>query len=72
MMTKDLSGLDIDAALCISLKAREDRRTTMRESFKDSGLDIEFFIVDKDEEDPQRGCWNSHQACSRLALERRV
>jgi glycosyl transferase family 25 len=66
----DLSGLNVDAVLCITLKSRSDRRESILETFKNSGLDIEFFIVDKDEEDPQRGCWNSHQSCAKLALER--
>ena len=27
-------------------------------------------LVDKDEEDPQRGCFNSHKKCAKLALAR--
>jgi glycosyl transferase family 25 len=69
-MTRDLSRLDVDAVLCISLKRREDRRAALLASFRDSGLDIEFFLVDKDEEDPQRGCYNSHLGCARTILER--
>jgi glycosyl transferase family 25 len=69
-MTKDLSGLDVDGVWCISLKQREDRRAALLESFRHTGLDIEFFLVDKDEEDPQRGCYESHRACARTALER--
>ncbi|MDR2637005.1 MAG: hypothetical protein LBB55_01555 [Zoogloeaceae bacterium] len=69
-MTKDLSELDVDGVLCISLRPREDRRAALRESFRSSGLDIEFFLVDKDVEDPQRGCYDSHRAVARTALER--
>jgi glycosyl transferase family 25 len=69
-MTKSLQDLDIDATLCISLKNREDRRASLLESFNESGLDIEFFLVDKDEEDPQRGCYDSHRACARMILQR--
>jgi glycosyl transferase family 25 len=69
-MAIDLSGLDIDAVLCINLKERSDRRDAMRRTFSGSGLDIEFFSVDKDEEDPQRGSYYSHLACARIALER--
>jgi glycosyl transferase family 25 len=70
MEANDLSALDVDAVLCISLRNRNDRRESILKAFKNSGLNIEFYIVDKDEEDPQRGCWNSHQSCARLALER--
>ena len=69
-MAKDLSKLDIDAVLCISLRNREDRRAALLASFEGSGLDIEFFLADKDEEDPQRGCYDSHLACARTVLER--
>ncbi|MDR3300474.1 MAG: glycosyltransferase family 25 protein [Candidatus Accumulibacter sp.] len=69
-MTKDLSNLNVDAVLCINLRSREDRRMAMLETFRDSGINIEFFIVDKDKDDPQRGCYNSHRACARLILER--
>jgi glycosyl transferase family 25 len=54
----------------INLREREDRRRAVLEESRDSGLEIEFFIVDKDEENPQRGCYSSHQACAKLALER--
>ncbi|MDR0702598.1 MAG: glycosyltransferase family 25 protein [Azoarcus sp.] len=69
-MTKSLQGLDIDATLCISLNNREDRRASLLESFSKSGLDIEFFLVDKDEEDQQRGCYDSHRACAQMILQR--
>lgn len=62
--------LDVDAVLCISTKDREDRRSHLEEQFKDSGLDIEYVIVDRDHEDGQRGCFNSHQLCASIAIER--
>lgn len=68
-MLKSLADLDIDITLCISLKNREDRRTALLESFKESGLNIEFFLVDKDENDPQRGCYDSHRACAQMILD---
>ena len=40
------------------------------EEFRKSGLEIEFVLVDKDEEDAQRGCFESHQRCARIVIER--
>jgi glycosyl transferase family 25 len=70
MKTRNLANLHVDAVLCINLREREDRRVAILKNFQDSGLKIEFFLVDKDKEDPQRGCYNSHRACAKLALER--
>lgn len=69
-MTTDLKTLAIDSVLCISLKEREDRRASLLDSFKNSGLNVEFSLVDRDEEDQQRGCYESHLACARTVLQR--
>ncbi len=62
--------LDVDAVLCISLKEREERRASVLKELEKLNLKVEFLIVDKDSEDPQRGCFNSHKKCSQLALKR--
>lgn len=62
--------LDVGAALCISLKDRGDRRERLLSEFRKSGLEIEFLIVEKDNSDPQRGCFNSHQTCAKIVIER--
>lgn len=62
--------LDVDAVLCISTRDRVDRRSHLEEQFKGSGLNIEYVIVDRDHEDGQRGCFNSHQLCASIAIER--
>lgn len=64
--------LAVDAVLCISLNEREDRRELVRQEIKKINADaqLEFVLVNKDQEDPQRGCFNSHQQCARIALER--
>lgn len=62
--------LDVDAVLCISLVDREDRRRVLLEQFAPLGLPVEFVLVERDGEDPERGCYHSHQRCARLALER--
>lgn len=65
-----LNNLNVDAVLCISTRDRVDRREHLEEQFKDSGLNIEYVIVDRDVEDGQRGCFHSHQLCASIALER--
>lgn len=65
-----LRGLKVDAILCISTTDRTDRREHLRKQFKNSGLDIEFVLVERDFEDGQRGCFLSHQLCASIAIER--
>ena len=62
--------LAVDAVLCISTKDRIDRREHLEAQFKNSGLNIEYILVDRDEADGQRGCFKSHQLCAAVALER--
>ncbi|MCP1454525.1 hypothetical protein [Pseudomonas kilonensis] len=70
MKTKDLSKLAVDGVLCISLRERQDRRDLLIKSMKNSGLDIEFVLVEADRENPVRGCFESHVKCANLALQR--
>lgn len=70
MKTKDLSRLAVDGVLCISLKDRQDRRALLLEAMKNSGLSIEFILVDPDKENPARGCFESHVKCATIALQR--
>lgn len=64
------NNLNVDAVLCISTRDRVDRREHLEAQFKNSGLNIEYIIVDRDTEDGQRGCFNSHKLCASIALER--
>ena len=61
---------NIDHTICISLKEREDRRILLTSQLKKLNLNIEYLLADKDKENPVRGCFNSHQACAKIALER--
>lgn len=65
-----LSGLKVDAVLCISTIDRIDRREHLKRQFENSGLNIEFVLVERDIEDGQRGCFLSHQLCASIAIER--
>jgi glycosyl transferase family 25 len=67
---KDMSQLQIDGVFCISLRGRTDRRALLTREFEGSGLNIEFLIVDRDNESPERGCFDSHIKCAKMALER--
>ena len=61
---------NVDHVICISLRHRTDRRKKLESQWKKTGIDVEYLLVDKDEKDPQRGCFNSHKLCAQLALER--
>lgn len=63
-------NLNVDAVLCISLRERSDRRQAVLKEASKLGLNVEFVIVERDNEDPQRGCFNSHKKCAQLSLER--
>lgn len=63
--------LSVDAVLCISLNHRCDRRTLLLEEFAKSFQNkIEFILIDKDAENPERGCYNSHKKCAQIILDR--
>lgn len=63
-------SLSVDGVLCISLRERSDRRKLLKSEFSSLENEIEFVLFDRDEEDPERGCFNSHVKCAELALER--
>lgn len=63
-------ALAVDKVFCISIREREDRRELLRGEIEPFGFDLEFVLVDKDSENPERGCFNSHRRCAELALER--
>ncbi|MGV2835825.1 hypothetical protein [Pseudomonas shirazensis] len=68
--SKDLTQLQVDGIFCISLRDRADRRLLLQHEFADSGLKIEFVLVERDQHSPERGCFDSHVQCARIALER--
>lgn len=70
MNNQDLSRLNVDGVICISLIDRQDRRDLISHQFKHSGLNIEFMLATADTDNPERGCFDSHIKCARLALER--
>lgn len=64
-------SLAVDAVFCISLVDRQDRRNLLlQEFYKCFENKVEFILVDKDIENPERGCYNSHKKCAQLILDR--
>ncbi|MEB5932411.1 hypothetical protein MXL15_09400 [Pseudomonas mosselii] len=68
--TTDLSSLEVDGVFCISVWERTDRRSLFKSEFSCSQLNIEFMMVERDSECPERGCFTAHVACAKLALKR--
>lgn len=62
--------LSVDGVLCISLVERADRRALLCEQFSHLQLQVEFVLVERDLGDPQRGCFESHQRCAKMLIER--
>ena len=63
------ASFDVDAAYCISLEARSDRRQLFRDSIgKRIGNQVIFHVVQK-ADDPKRGCYESHQQIAQMALD---
>lgn len=60
----------LDGVLCISLVEREDRRERLLEQFSRLSLTVEFVLAERDPLDPQRGCFQSHQRCAQMLLDR--
>lgn len=61
-------NFDVDAVYCISVESRQDRRELFQRTIGCLLQNpIAFHIVEKNA-DPVRGCYESHQALARLAL----
>ncbi len=64
---------DLDHIYVLSLKTSIQRQTKFKENFPELiKLDIfEWFLVDKDSENTERGCYISHQKILKLAKEKK-
>lgn len=60
-----------DRAYCISLSNRTDRRTEAQKQFEKVGLKnkVEFVVVEKNIQNPEKGIYDSHIACIRKGLQ---
>jgi GR25 family glycosyltransferase involved in LPS biosynthesis len=60
----------IEHIYCLNVKERKDRRKQAKKHFDKIGVDVDFFIVKKDDGNPVRGCRTSHIAMLEQARER--
>ncbi|MCL2459115.1 MAG: hypothetical protein FWF31_09810 [Desulfobulbus sp.] len=69
-MSQGLGWEFFDAIYCITLDSRPDRKEAARTQFALAGLAgrVEFLVVTRDEENPERGIYGSHQRCLSLSL----
>jgi len=60
-----------DRVYCISLVNRTDRRAEAQKQFEKVGLQdkVEFVVVQKNIENPEKGIYDSHIACIRKGLQ---
>jgi GR25 family glycosyltransferase involved in LPS biosynthesis len=57
------TGITIDNIYCISLKERIEKRKIILQQCTMLGLPVEFIIVNKNKENPTKGCLTSHILC---------
>jgi len=69
-MSQGLGWDFFDAIYCITLDSRPDRMEAAKEQFALAGLagQVEFLVVARDGENPERGIFESHQRCLAQAL----
>ncbi|NMZ66737.1 glycosyltransferase family 25 protein [Pseudomonas oryzihabitans] len=69
MKSKTLKNLNVDGCLCINLENRTDRKELINKEFLESEINIEFVKAIADQ-NPERGCYESHRLCAQIAIER--
>jgi len=60
--------IDVDKIVTISLRENEERRKLTKSELLKLNLKTEFFIADRDPENGERGCFNSHLQVCQQAL----
>lgn len=61
--------LEVDKSFCISINNRVDRQNLALENLKPIENKTEFWLVEKDHENPERGCYNSHRNIALYGIE---
>jgi GR25 family glycosyltransferase involved in LPS biosynthesis len=56
-------NLDIDNTYCITIKERKDRQKSVSVQCSQLGLSFDFVKVEKNKENPEKGCLESHILC---------
>lgn len=60
---------DVNRAYCISIKNRQDRQRLASSNLESIENKTDFWLVEKDNENPERGCYNSHRNIALYGLE---
>ena len=68
-LLEKICGFKFDKVYCISIQNRKDRQKNVIKECLKVNLDFEFLLVNKNIEDPTRGCLDSHLKCIRNALK---
>lgn len=63
--------IPINKMYCINLHNRNDRMEASKKIFDKYNLFVKFYRVNKDIDDPVRGCFNSHTAIIKKAYEKK-
>lgn len=61
-------GRCFPSKICITLRESPERTAAARKQFDARGWQVPFFVAERDQSDPGRGCFNSHVACMKRAL----
>lgn len=64
-----MNVLSVDKSFCINIRKRQDKYLKARKELNNIQPSVEFFHIDRDDKDPQRGCFSSHQALARLGIQ---
>ena len=59
-----------DAIYCINLYSRQDKYVRVQDIFSKHSVPVKFYRTDRDDDDPHRGCYNSHLAVVKEAYDR--
>ena len=68
-LLEKICGFTFDKVYCISIKERKDRQKNVIKECLKVNLNFEFMLVNKNIENPIRGCLESHLKCIKKALE---
>lgn len=68
-LLEKICGFTFDKVYCISIKERKDRQKNVIKECLKINLNFEFMLVNKNIENPTRGCLESHLKCIKDAKE---
>lgn len=60
---------EVDKTFCISINSRQDKQALATKNLSPLSNKAEFWLVKKDSENPERGCYNSHRDIALYGLK---